>query len=207
MIIIKVIIIIIVITIIVPSVQALESTSSSLNPKIIEEFEREVASKAAELKQLISKKLQNKAYIGKIKNISPSSLTITASSSPKIVNLNQDTFFESKVKLKKKLSQKNLGDEDFIIALGDIDETEALTAKKIIVLPEPKNSNKTSLWGQVIAIDKITTIQNGKKNIAVVLPKDSKVKLNEHVILTGFFSKNEIFEAEFLYIIPKSTTY
>lgn len=210
---ITIIIFISIVTIIVPVSLAVDSTPSAGIKSKLEELKKEIASKAAQIKKEVDKKLRNKAYAGKIKTISETSLTLAASSGPKIVSINQDTEYESKIKSKKKFSQKtlSLGDkptsgEDFIAALGDIDETGVLTAKKIILLnPIPQTLNpKSYLWGQVIAIsDKLVTIKNrGNKNVAVSFP-DQKVKLNDFVILTGIMGKNDIFEAEFAYIIPQ----
>lgn len=187
-----------------PPILAADSTPSADIKAKLEELKKEIASKAAKIKDTVDRKLKNKAYIGKIKTISPNSITLAADSGPKIVSINQDTVFESGIK-GKKYSPKLLSQEDFIVALGDIDETHVLTAKKIKLLPQRKESDKVSLWGQVIAIsERLVTVKNkGSKNIAVSLPSDSKVKLNEFVILTGNFNKNDIFKAEFVYVIPQ----
>lgn len=198
-----------------PIFAADSSPSADIKSKL-EEFKKEINSKsasfAAQLKETISKKLKDKAYIGKVKAKSESSLTLAATSGPRIVSINQDTLFESKIKSRVKFSQKNIRDEDFIVALGDIDETAVLTAKKIILLPALNSQLKTHLWGQIIAIsDKLLTVKGrDNKNTAVIPPADPKVKLNDFVILTGQLNeqsspldKNEIFEAEFVYIIPQ----
>jgi len=218
------------------TIYAVDSTPSADIKSKLEELKREIASKAAKLKQEVNKKLKDKAYVGKVKLKSNSSLTLAAISGPKIVSINQDTVFESKqslpskdgkIKTKQKFSQKTLANEDFsaeganlsIVALGDIDETAVLTAKKIVLLPAspaggptPGEQLKIHIWGQVIAISderssstsKLVTIKNrDNKNIAVSLPSGQTVKLNNFVILTGQLNKNEIFEAEFIYVIPQ----
>ena len=125
----------------------------------------------------------------------------------KVVSLNQDTVYESKLK-GKKLSAKTLTEEDYLAALGDVDETGVLTAKKIILLPQPKAgqplADKTYLCGQIISIsDKLITLKDkDAKNVAVSLDSESIVKLNNFVILTGTKNKNEIFEAGFVYVFP-----
>lgn len=128
---------------------------------------------------------------------------MAASSGPKIVNINQDTIFQSKVK-NKKFSKQTLTAEDYIACLGDVDETGVLTAKKVILLPPPLKPQKTYLWGQIISIsDKLVTLKDSSfKNIAVSLSTSSDVKLNDFVILTGIMGKNDIFEAGFVHVIP-----
>ncbi|MDD5147702.1 MAG: hypothetical protein PHV63_04115 [Candidatus Daviesbacteria bacterium] len=190
-------------------VYAVDSTPSADIKTKLEELKKEIASKAAKLKQDVNRKLKDKAYIGKIKQKSDNSVTISTASNPKMVSLNQDTVFESKIKSKQKFSQKTISEEDYVAALGDADETGVLLAKKIILLPQPKTglplAEKTYLWGQVISIsDQLITLKNSEsKVVAVSLPSVSGIKLNTFVILTGNQDKNDIFKAGFIYIIPQ----
>jgi|SRR3989344_6058436 len=184
---------------------AADSTPSADIKAKLEELKKEIASRAAKLKNEVDKKLKDKAFVGKVKSSSSNSITLAARSGPKIVSVNQDTVFESQVKVKKKFSQSTIAEEDYLVALGDVDETGVLIAKKVILLTEVESVVKTYFWGQVVAIsDKLITIKNnGLKNIAVSLPENSIVKLNNFIILTGFLGENEIFEAEFIHIIPQ----
>ncbi len=187
------------------SAAATESTPSADIKAKLEELKKEIASKAAKLKQEVNRKLKDKAYAGQIKSKSDTTITLAAGSGPKIVNINQDTVFETKIKSKQKVSLKTVAEEDYIAALGDSDETGVLTAKKIVLLPPAKLPPKTFLWGQVISVsDQLTTLKDHEfKNVAVYLPAQTKVKLNDFVILTGNKDKNSIFDAGFVYIIPQ----
>ncbi len=184
---------------------AADSTPSADIKAKLEDLKKEIASKAAILKQVVDSKLKDKAYIGKIKQKSDNSITLATASNPKMVGINQDTVFESKVKGKAKYSQKNLAEDDYIVALGDTDEVGVLTAKKIILLPQPAQQKKTFLWGQVISIsDQLVTLKNSdSKNVAVSMPSVSGIKLNAFAILTGFQDKNDIFKAGFVHVIPQ----
>lgn len=189
-----------------PSADPLRQSDSEASIKSkLEELKKEIASKAAKLKQEVSLKLKDKAYVGKVKAKSAQSLTLAAQSGPKMVSINQDTVFESKIKPKQKFSQKTVSEEDYIAALGDTDETGVLTAKKIILLPTPNFEPKTYLWGKIISIsDKLVTLKKRDfKNIVAVFPPQFKINLNDFVILTGNMNKNDIFSAEFVYIIPQ----
>lgn len=203
-----IIIITIVIFIIISPVYAVDSTPAADIKTKLEELKREIASKAAALKLEVNKKLKDKVYIGKVKLKSETSLTLTTDGGPKIVSINQDTQFVSRVK-GKKYSQKLILAEDYLAALGDIDEIENLTAKKIILLPTPSSEAKTYLWGQIIAVsDKLTTLKDkNAKNIAVSLTNPSNVKVGDFVILTGRASKNDVFKAEFVYTIPQGGSF
>lgn len=189
---------------ILPAYAAESSPSAEIKAKL-EELKKEIASKAAKLKTEVDRKLKDKAYVGKVKTKSATSLTLATRSGPKIVSLNQDTVFESKIKSKQKFSQKTIVEEDYLAALGDVDETAVLTAKKIILLPQASDQQKTHLWGQIISIsDKLVTLRDRNlKNIALTLSTPTELKLNDFVILTGIFGKNDIFNAEFIYVIPQ----
>lgn len=184
------------------NVLAAESTPSADIKTALDQLEKEIASKAAKLKSIVDQKLKDKAYIGKIKAKSDQSFTISANSGPKIISINQDTLFESQIKKKSKASLSNLTQEDDIAALGDIDETAVMTARKVILLPGLEPETKTYLWGQIIAVsDKLATLKDkDSKNIAVLLPADNNIKLMDFVILTGSKNKNDIFAADFAYV-------
>ena len=189
-----------------PSASPAKSATAEASLKTkLDELKKEIASKAAILKKDVDKRLVNKAYIGKIKTKSNATITLATKLGPRIVNLNQDTVFESSVK-GKKFTQKLMAQEDFVATLGDIDETDVLTAKKVVLLPPSPEATKSALWGKVASVsDKLTTIADrAGKTISVSLPDIRAVKLNDFVILSGRVNKDSIFEADFVYIIPQS---
>lgn len=178
-------------------------------------LKQEIASKAAKLKQEVDHKLQNKAYVGTIKSKSDTSLTLASSKGAKIVTINQDTAFESNIKSRPKVSFKNLGEEDYVAALGDIDDNGVLTARKLVLLA-PAKDTKSFLWGQIISISGklMTILTREQKNAAVSLTQanaqkgDEPISLSDlsardFVIVTGNAGKNDIFQAEFVYVIPQ----
>lgn len=179
---------------------AAESTPSADVQSKLKALQIEIASKAAKLKTEISKKLQNKAYIGTVKSKTASTITLASRSATKLININQDTVYGSSTT--KKIIIK---DEDSIAALGDVDENGVLTARKIVILPSSSIRLPTSiLWGQVISVsDELATIQDKSlKNVAVSLTKISSPKPGQYVILVGQKGKNDILAADFLYVIP-----
>ena len=183
-----------VIIFIVPTVRAADSTPSAAVKDKLQTLQTEIASKAAKLKTEISKRLQNKAYIGVIKSKSATTLTLAGRSGTKLVNINQDTVYEPIKKIK---------DEESIAALGDIDENGVLTARKVVILPATTQV-KTILWGSVVSgSDRLLTIQDKSgKNIAVSTVKVTKAKNGQFVIITGYTGKNDILASQFIYIIP-----
>ncbi len=183
---------------------AAESSPSADVKSKLQELQKEIASRAAILKKDVNQKLSNKAYIGKVKTKSDTTLTLATKNGPKIININQDTIYISQVK-GKKYSRKLISEEDFVATLGDIDENQVLTAKKLILLPTPNSQLKTYLWGQIVSVsDKLVTLKDRNlKTISISLPDQKAVKLNDFIILTGILGKNEIFEATFVYVIPQ----
>ncbi len=191
-----------------PSADPLRQSDNEASIKTkLEELKKEIASKAAQLKKSVDRKLKDKAYVGTIKANSETSLTLAVQSGPKIVSINQDTVFENKIKGKSKFSTKTISTNDYIAALGDIDETGVMTAKKIILLPTPNSKLKTYLWGQIVSIsDKLVTLKDKNfKSVAAAIPSSPAIKLNNFVILTGSINKNEIFDADFSYVISQGT--
>jgi len=189
-------------------------SSPSADIKIkLEELKKEIASKAAKLKQEVNRKLKDKAYAGRVKSKSPNSLTLATSSGPKIVSINQDTILSnkqtppknSKTKTKQISSINGITFEDYIVALGDADETGVLTAKKIILLNAPPSEAKTYFWGQIASIsDKLVTLKStDQKSITATLPANSEIKLNDLVILTGNKNENDIIDSGFIYVYPQ----
>ena len=72
--------------------------------------------------------------------------------------------------------EKLLTEEDFIAALGDVDETGVLTAKKVILQHSLNTEQKTYLWGQVLTnAGKLTTIKDKDSKTQSISIDDSTV--------------------------------
>lgn len=194
----------------ISAVLAAESSPSADIKAKLEQLKQDIASKAAQLKQEVNKKLQNRAYIGPIKVKSQYSLTLASNSGPKLVTINQDTNFESKVKKVKSYSFKNLTDGDFVATLGDIDDVQVLTAKKVLLLDPPKMATKSAVWGQIVSIidDNLTIKNREKKSIYIDASKadQPKFKLNDFVIVSGTEDKENSIKASFIHVLQTTTS-
>lgn len=192
------------------------SPSASLQTKL-RQLQVEIASKAAELKAEVSGKLQNKAYVGVIKSksentLSENSLILIIRNSDKTVKINEFTEFviPTKTVSKIKPSLKNLEVKNYVVALGDVDETEILTAKKIIKTT-PSEVVKQIFYGKVLAVNENIITLKTTENLAVstnnqtvfkIGQKDgtwNNVKIGQKVIVSGI-SKNNIIKANLIYI-------
>lgn len=208
---------------------ALESTKSATTSADLRQklklLQEEIASKAAQLKQEVSKKLQNKVYLGFIKSKSENSLSIATDQDVKIINLNEFTEYEGSIKGKIPSTLKNLSPEDYIIALGDVDENEVLTAKKVIRTELPK-AKKEFISGNILsATNKLLTIKVNNQILTFSVDKNtvyqegnssalwSDLKEGESVIIIGEVNKsmdgqdksstNSNPRARFIFIYPK----
>ncbi|MFH0936974.1 MAG: hypothetical protein V1808_01630 [Candidatus Daviesbacteria bacterium] len=194
------------------------SPSSSLQTKL-KALQEEIASKAAKFKAEVTKKLQNKAFVGIVKSKSETSLTIATTSDSKIINLNEYTQYSLfPASSKKKFTFKNLLEEDNIAALGDVDDNGVLTAKKIVKLT-PLEEVKKIIMGEVVALgDQIITLkQKSGENIGLLVDNKtdfqskqesdltlSDVKLNSSLIAVGINPKNGVIRAKFIYLLPSN---
>lgn len=187
-----------------PITHAVDSTPSASIKAKLDILKQEIASKAAKLKNEINQKLQNKAYVGTVKLKSDSTITLASGSGSKLVTVNQDTIYETKSK-KSKYSLKNLAEKDYVAALGDVDETNTLIAKKIILQPDLSPDIKSVFWGQVISLSEKLVIKTKEAKNITITPSDqinfSDVKLNDFIIVTGVLNNSQILQADFIYVI------
>jgi hypothetical protein len=204
------------------STRAVDSTQSADFKTKLKSLQEEIASKAAQLKQEISQKLQNKAYPGFIKSKSDNSLTVTTKSGTKIVNVNEFTEYTALLanSRQQKFSQKTLEVDDYLVALGDIDDNGVMTAKKIIRLEVLKPLKKEIIFGQVISINsdsKAITLQNKDgQNHSYTCNKDtvyqagknaadfSMIKIGRNLIIVGVESPRGGQIARLISVLPGS---
>ena len=191
------------------------SPSANLKTKL-EELKKEIASKAAKLKNEVNQRLTNKAYVGNIKSMSNTSITIASINGPKIINVNQDTLYATSLKSKKKFTFGTLKEDDYIAALGDIDETGILTAKKLILLPTNNSQLPIILWGQIHSMSnsQIAIKDRSLKNHILIVSSETiyqkgteeitseDIKLNNFIITSGIANSNGTIKPKFIYVIP-----
>lgn len=203
-------------SLIINPVQAAESSSSANMATKIKELlnNPEVASGVARLKQEVNKRLQNKAYIGIIKSKSDNSLTIATRTGTKIIAVNEYTEYSGK----SKAGIKNLLVDDTVAALGDIDDNEVLTAKKIVKTAS-SSAERKALFGEIINIGSQTVTIRDKNNKSLVITVDKEttymlrktpgsltdLKATKPVAVIGEETRNKNIRARFIYILPYSS--
>ncbi len=141
-----------------------ESTSSSSLATKLNALKEEIASKAAQIKQNVTKKIQNKAFFGIVSDINENTLSLETISGKKIVLTNEYTEYSSKLSTKKKISLETIQESDALAALGDMDDKNNLVAKKIIILPKVATDSAKLTWGQIQSLSGSTIIIKDRDN-------------------------------------------
>lgn len=191
---------------------AANSTPSADVSNKLKALQAEIASQASKIKQEIGKKLQNKVFAGFIKTKSNTSLTLATLTGIRMVNINEYTDYQGKIKT----SLKNLAQDDYVIALGDIDESEVLTARRVIKTASPSAEIREVIFGQVVhTSDQTISIQDkDTQTLSISVTDDTNytfgkspssfdnIKLNNPIIVIGIPSVSGIIQARFIYIFP-----
>lgn len=189
------------------------SPSGSLTQKL-DALKKEIASKAAEIKTEINKKIQDKAIIGSILKIEDNKMVIQALSSTKTINF--DEFTEVIGLNDKKIKITTLEEGDDVATLGDLDDKNNLAAKRIVFLQNYATSSGELVWGQIQKSqgqtinlkDKSgeteTIITNGQTVFALGNNEASFVdaRVEKFMVARGTRGKDGTLHARFIYFIP-----
>ena len=136
---------------IVNSVYAQESSPSGTLLQKLNQLKSEIASKAAEIKNDISKKIQDKAVFGSIVKIEDEQIIIRGVNGDKTVKY--DEFTEILGIADKKIKVTTLEEGDQIAALGDVDDKNNLAAKRLVFLESASwriaSQSGILVWGQI----------------------------------------------------------
>lgn len=193
-----------------PSVFAQESTPSADLQLKIDQLKAEIASKAAAIKKKINQKLQNKILAGLVQSAVDGQILLAADDRNGKVLTNQYTDYQYQGKLTKKISQ-----DDYIIALGDINDKGEVVARRIVKTTPPKNTPLVIFWGKVTdasasGFNARTTDNNLK---GVNLDKKTNILLgnqpgkvenleSQRAVIVSGFEQSGIVQARFVYIFP-----
>lgn len=191
------------------------SPSASIRQKL-EELKKEIASKAAELKKEVSKKIENKAWAGIVKEKRDNQLILISNNIERTVIVNEYTVYQTKTKAAGALKDLLVG--DYMIALGDVDDKNRLTAKKIVKKVRPKAVPNQLVWGQIqsnLAGQLVVKQKDNQKMTVDLLGKTIyrlgneeaslvDVKINQFLVAVGDKGQDGSFEARFIYLIPSA---
>jgi hypothetical protein len=187
------------------------SDDSSASADILKQLQTEAASMAAKIKNEVTKRLDNKEYSGLVTGKTDTKITLDSNGNKKDVLINQYTVAVAQGKISSKLSSG-----DFLIALGDVNDSSELVAKKIIKMAPPKEATPSSAWGKVKAIGPtgITITSKDAKPININVDSDTTYQLGKddaqlsdvltghNIIAVGDYDQNRELLAKFIYLIP-----
>lgn len=195
------------------SVNAEDATESGLVQKL-NALKNEIASKAAEIKNEVNKKVQNKAIIGKILLIDSTEMTVQTVNSTKTVKFDE---FTSVIGAKnKEIKVDTLEPDDNIAALGDIDDKNNLVAQKLVFLENFASNSAKLVWGQIQKSAGSTITVKTKENQTINLITNAQTsfllgnneasiadaKVEQYLIARATQQKDGSFKARFIYFIP-----
>lgn len=199
-----------------------EASPSTIIKQKVEDLKKEIASRAANLKQTVNKRMENKMAAGKVLTSEDGKLTLDGKNSPKVVKFNEYTTFQpSNSKKGAKLRPPKLEDfspGEFLIALGDLDDKNVLVAKKIIESKEVQGQDSGFVWGQiesvkqpVIVIKKkdggFQPVSTGVKTVYFLGTEEATIadaKLGKTLAGRVLKDKNGQLTAGFIYFIPQA---
>lgn len=206
-------------------INALESTKSAVlgqtksptpatsSPDVkvkLEALKKEIASRAATIKQEVNDKLTNKAWVGKVTYKSTTQITITGLGDGQNIALNEYTTYSSKAKTS---TLKDILVDDYIVALGDVDDKNTLNAKKIIKQAGLVEYKKQILWGQIQSTNpvklktkdgKIYTLNMAGKSLFLIGAKDGSladVRTSRTVIVSGILASEDSLSVNLVYVL------
>lgn len=189
------------------------SVSGSLLQKL-NELKEDIASKAAQLKTEMTKKVQNRAIIGTILDLRSNEITIQTINSTKTVKY--DEFTEVIGSKGKKIKAETLESNDNIAALGDVDDKNNLVARRLVYLETPATISAQLIWGQIQKVtggtitlkDKSGQTQNiltGSQTDFFLGSQEASIldaKVEKYLAARAIKSKDGILRARFIYFIP-----
>lgn len=191
------------------------SPSGSLIQKL-DELKKDIASKAAEIKNEINKKVQDKAIIGTILKVEDNKMTVQALNSVKTVIF--DEFTEVIGLGNKKIKVTTLEAGDNVASLGDFDDKNNLAAKRIVFLQNYATSSGELVWGQIQKSQGQTiNVKDKAGNIEIITTSSqtffvlgnqeatiADAKPEKFMIARGTRLKDGSLRARFVYFIPSA---
>lgn len=199
---------------IVNSVYAQESSPSGTLLQKLNQLKSEIASKAAEIKNDISKKIQDKAVFGTIVNIEDGQIIIREISADRIIKY--DEFTEILGIAGKKIKVTTLEEGDQVAALGDVDDKNNLAAKRLVFLENYASQSGILVWGQITKTNGQTINLKDKSGENRIILTGSQTmfylgnneagiqdaRAEKFMIARGTRLKDGSIRARFIYLIP-----
>lgn len=146
------------------------SPSGSIRNAIQDKVNQELA----QIKQGVAKK----GFVGSITTKSDSTITITnLKNQPRTATVTTDTTI--KLAGNKDGTPKDLKVGDFILAMGDVDSENKMTAKRLLVVVEPEDDTRKVLMGSVTSATSSNFQLTSPSGTATTVKFTSATKYND----------------------------
>lgn len=197
-----------------PRILAQTASPSGTLLQKLDELKKEIASKAAEIKSDINKKIQDKAVLGAILKIEDDQIIIQGLNATKTVKYDEFTEF---IGLKeRKITVETLEESDKVAALGDVDDKNNLVARKVILMENFATQSASTVWGQISKTTGTTITLKDKsgENQTIVTHNQTvfylgnneasiqDAKPEKFMVTRGTRLKDGSIRARFVYLIP-----
>lgn len=186
------------------------ATPTSAEDEKIKEIRDAIKEKVSEIKE----KIEKRAYVGVISQITDSTLTLENFRGKQRIRIVEETTLIGTNK--KEIKIKDLAVGDKVIAMGSVSENEILEAKRVLVVLPPKTipAKRLVLLGNISLVDSkksqisVTEYKNLDKTMEIkidskVAPKFKDLKENQKVIVIYPSSaEGKIPLAKTLFLLP-----
>lgn len=161
---------------------ATATPSGSLTPTTAEDTKvKEIRDAIKEKVNEIKEKIEKRAYVGIISQITDSTITLDNFRGKRRVRITETTTIIGSTK--KEIKANDLSLEDKVIALGIVGDNEILEAKRVIVVPKPKTvpAKRVVIFGSITAVDSknstitVTPTKNQDQTIEFKLEKETNL--------------------------------
>lgn len=155
------------------------SSSASITPTSEDEKVQEIRDAIKEKLTQIKDKIEKKAYVGTILEITDSTLTLSNPHGKQRVRILPETIIAGLNKASASL--KDLAVEDKVIAMGQVDANGTLEAKRVVAVPTPKVPpvKRIVFLGTITEVDSknstlnLTNIKNLDQSLLIKIDKNT----------------------------------
>ena len=155
------------------------ATSSADEDEKVKEIRDQLKEKVSEIKDKIDKK----AFVGSITQITDLTLTLENFRGKQRVRLKDETVIVNNSR--KEIEAKDLAVEDKVIAMGTVSDSDILNASRVVVIAKPTGApiKKTAVMGIISSVDNkqsTISVEPLKDNMPVELKITAATKLVLH---------------------------
>lgn len=191
------------------SIGAQTPPASSSATILRDSVKQKVAEELAAIKQAVSKK----GFVGSITAKSDVSLTVvTNKNQPRTVLVTNDSVI--KATNNKDITVADLKVGDYILAMGDVDSQNQMTAKRLLIIGKPVSDTRTTVFGTVSETAVSSFTITTPKADTLTLKLSSAVKYNDKYtakdlksgvkVIVLYTQTGSSFTAKRVYIFPSS---